>query len=77
MEQSKNYHLSVNIEGALKQRSLNYFEDKNGNSMSTTRVKDLLRKAAALGKKFFSGDCDNQNSEGRCLGHFTDSQNNL
>ena len=66
--ETKNFHLSVNIEGALKLRSLNIFEDENGNPMSSKAAKAMLRDEQAKGKKYFCG-CDNVDIEGKCLGH--------
>jgi murein L,D-transpeptidase YafK len=62
------YHLSVNIENALKQKSLLFFEDENGNQMSTYSAKKFLMGEQAKGKKYFTG-CDNESPEGKCLGH--------
>lgn len=62
------YHLSVNIENALKQKILSIFEDENGNQMSTYSAKKFLMEEQAKGKKYFTG-CDNESSEGKCLGH--------
>jgi hypothetical protein len=65
-----NYHLAVSIEGALRQRSLLCFEDDNGVAMSTKQAKQFLREHLKLGKKYFTNsDCDNQNADGKCLGH--------
>jgi hypothetical protein len=65
---AKTFHLSVNIEGALKQRSLEIFEDDEGHIISTKSAKKMLRDEQSKGYKYFCG-CDNRSVEGRCLGH--------
>jgi hypothetical protein len=63
-------HVCVCIEGALKQRSITWIEDDDGNPLSTKAAKRFLRGELAKGKKYLtSGDCDNVSPEGRCLGH--------
>ena len=65
---TKKFHVCVDIEGALKQRSLTYFDDDNGKPMTTKAAKQFLRMELQKGKKYFCG-CDNVSAEGRCLGH--------
>ena len=66
-------HLCVCIEGALRQKSLTWLDDDNGNPLSTRRAKRLLREELAKGKKYLvSGNCDNVDADGRCLGHDTE-----
>lgn len=63
-------HVCLCIEGALKQRSITWLEDDNGNPLSTKEAKRLLREELAKGKKYLvSGNCDNFDAEGRCMGH--------
>ena len=64
----KTFHLCLNIEGALKQRSLEIIEDDNGNILSTKTAKKILKEEQAKGKKYFTG-CDNVDVDGKCLGH--------
>lgn len=62
------YHISVNIAGALKQRSLSIFEDENGRTISTKAAKEILRQEQTQGKKYYCG-CDNTKADGSCAGH--------
>ena len=63
-------HVCVCIEGALKQKSITWIEDDNGNPLSTREAKRFLREELAKGKKYLvGGNCDNVSDEGRCLGH--------
>jgi hypothetical protein len=62
------YHFSVDIAGALKQRSLDFFEDENGNVIPTKEAKQILRQEQAQGKKYYCG-CDNTKADGSCAGH--------
>jgi hypothetical protein len=65
---ARNFHLCINIEGAIKQRSLEIFEDDEGSILSTKTAKKMLKEEKAKGYKYFCG-CDNRSPEGRCLGH--------
>lgn len=64
------YHISVNIAGALKQRSLSIFEDENGRTIPTKAVKVFLRQEQVQDKKYYCG-CDNTKADGSCGGHPT------
>jgi hypothetical protein len=64
----RRFHLCINIEGALKQRSIKIFEDDEGRILSTKAAKEMLEEEKAKGHKYFCG-CDNRDTEGRCLGH--------
>lgn len=64
------HHVGMNIENALKMRSLNFLQDENGNFLSTKAAKQFLREERAKGKKYLtSSSCDNQDADGVCLGH--------
>lgn len=67
---TKMIHVCLCIEGALKQRSINWLEDDNGKPLPTKVAKRFLREELAKGKKYLAGgDCGNVSAEGRCLGH--------
>lgn len=64
----KTFHCCLNIEGALKQRSLRHFLEQDGKPLSDKEVRSFLSERQAQGKKYFTG-CDNETEEGRCGGH--------
>ena len=67
---STTIHICLDIEGALRQRSLTWLEDDNGRPLTTKQAKALLRAELAKGKKYLTSSCcDNVSAEGRCLGH--------
>jgi hypothetical protein len=70
------YHICFDIEGALRQHGnrLNGALSENGRNMSGSEVKAFLRKARdERGFKYYSG-CSNMNSDGRCAGHASGSE---
>lgn len=62
---TKNYHLGVNIAGALKRRNLNGMLSDGGRELSDAEVRATLRADAAKGYTVFCG-CDNRREDGGC-----------
>ena len=71
MSQTKNFHVSLDIEGALKRNesTLDGVLTIDGRELSGDEVKAfLIDQRRQHGYKYYAG-CDNMTPEGRCAGH--------
>ena len=74
METGKKYHMSVSIEGLLrnyKRRKINIFTDDNGNTISDREATKEIAELQAKGHKLIpSGNCEGFDPfGGGCPGH--------
>lgn len=61
------YHLNLEIDIALERldNGVNLFENFGGED----KVRKELLSMKEKGLKYITGDCDNKDSQGACLGH--------
>ncbi|WP_445363156.1 hypothetical protein ACJJIQ_23450 [Microbulbifer sp. ANSA003] len=66
------HHICIEIQSTLRKSDKwldGLLQDsKTGRELSSTEVRDFLRKQQDKGFTFFSG-CNNMDSSGRCAGH--------
>lgn len=66
----KSVHMSVSVDGAIRNRAFNMFNDDDGRPVSARAGEEFLRKAQSDGVKLLPmGDCPTFDSENGCPGH--------
>lgn len=65
-----NYHMRLNISGAIRNKAFEGFTDEKGNTLPPEVAELQLKIMQWEGKKYLKiGDCDNWSDEDGCLGH--------
>lgn len=69
-ERGKNYHMSVSVDGAIRNKAFYGFTDKSGKLMTKKQAEAHLTILQMNGIKLLPMDgCDNFDPEKGCLGH--------
>jgi hypothetical protein len=67
---SKSYHMRQSVEGALRNRAFDHFQNTDGTPMSAELAEHRLTELLAKGVKYLPcGNCDNWSDTEGCLGH--------
>ncbi len=70
LQKGTEFHLSLNVEGALRNRSFDGLFADNGKEMTREEAKEHLERLAALGiKRVASSECDNFDHQRGCQDH--------
>lgn len=73
---ARRFHLRIDVRGALRNRSFDWYQHDDGRPMSRAEAKAELESLLARGIEFIpaSSECDGFYPDGQCPGHPIDEK---